>query len=80
MPDVALFDIFIRSSSLLLYIFLFVSNLYSLLLHIFIFILNICSFLLYVLRFYSIFDNLYSISVYFYCICFVFILYSIVCI
>ena len=61
-------------------VFLFVSNLYSLLLHIFIFVFNICSFLLYVFRFYTIFDNLYSISVYFCCICFVFILYSIICI
>ena len=60
--------------------FLFVSNLYSLLLHILIFVFNICSFLLYVFRFYSLFDHLYSISVYFYCICFVFILYSVICI
>ena len=41
------FYTFIRSSSLLLYIFLFVSNPYSLLLHIFIFVFNICSVLLY---------------------------------
>ena len=58
MPNVALFDIFNRSSSLLLYPFLLVSNLYSLLLHIFIFVFNICSFLLYVFRFYSIFNHL----------------------
>ena len=67
MPNVALFDIFyifIRSSSLLLYIFIFVFNL--------------CSFLLYIFCFYSIFDHFYSISVHFYCICFVSILYSII--
>ena len=83
MLNVAFFDIFIFLFDLLhcyCIVFLFVSNLYSFLLHIFIFVFNICSFLLYVFRFYSIFDHLYSISVYFCCICFVLILYSIICI
>ena len=73
MPNVALFDILylIRSSSLLLYIFIFVFTLYSLLLHIFIFEFSLCSFLLYLFCFYSIFDHLYSIFVHVYCICFV---------
>ena len=80
---VALFDILIflfDLLSLLLYIFIFVFNLYLLLLQNFIFEFNPCSFLLYIFRFYSIFDHLYSVSVNFYCICFVFILYSIICI
>ena len=56
--------LFIRSSSLLLFIFIFVFNL--------------CSFLLYLFCFYSIFDHLYSIYFHFYCLCTVSILYSII--
>ena len=81
--NVALFAILIflfDFLSLLLYSFVFVFNLYSLLLQNFIFEFNPCSFLLYIFRFYSIFDHLHSVSINFYCTCFVFILYSVICI
>ena len=51
---------FIRSSSLIFYIFIFVFNLFSLLRHSFIFKFNLSSFPLYIVRFYSIFDHLYG--------------------
>ena len=70
-----------------LYIFGFIFNIWpflvdltSLLLYIFGFVFNIWPFLLYIIRFYSIFYDLYSISVYFYCIIFVYIVYSVICI
>ena len=53
----------------------------SILLHyycIFGFVFNIWPFLL--IRFYSIFYDLYLISIYFYCIIFVYIVYSVICI
>ena len=49
----------------------FLFDLTSLLLYILGFVFNIWPFLLYIIRFYSIFYDLYSISVYFYCILFV---------
>ena len=69
MRNVALFDIFI-----------FLLDLTSLLLYSFWFIFNVWPFLFYMFRFYSIFYDLYSISVYFYCIIFVYIVYSVICI
>ena len=72
--------------SFALYIFGFVFNIWpflfdltSLLLYNFGFVFNIWPFLLYIIRFYSIFYDLYSISVYFYCIIFVYIVYSVIC-
>ena len=58
----------------------FLFELTVLLLYIFGFGFNIWSFLLYMFRFYSIFYDLNSISVYFYCIIFVYIVYSVICI
>ena len=58
----------------------FLFDLTSLLLYIFGLVFNIWPFLLYVIRSYSIFYDLYSISVYFYCIIFVYIVYSVICI
>ena len=80
MRNVALFDIFV-----------FLLDLTSLLLYIFGFVFNGWPFLFYMFRFYSIFYDLYSISVYFilfffffffffFCIIFVYIVYSVICI
>ena len=70
MRNVALFDIFI-----------FLFDLTSLLLYIFGFVFNIWPFLLlYMFRFCSKFYDLYSISVYLYCIIFVYIVCSVICI
>ena len=56
-------------------LYLISGHFYSILLHyywyIFGFVFNIWPFLFYIIRFYSIFYDLYSISVYFYCIIFV---------
>ena len=58
--------------------FVFLLDLTSLLLYIFGFVFNIWPFLLYMFRLSSIFYDLYSISVYFYCIFFVYIVYSVI--
>ena len=58
----------------------FLFDLTSLLLYIFGFVFNICPFQLYIIHFYSIFYDLYSMSVYFCCIIFVYIIYSVICI
>ena len=51
----------------------FLFDLTSLLVYIFGFVFNIWPFLFYMFRFYSIFYDLYSVSVHFYCIIFVYI-------
>ena len=72
------FSFILYIQSFALYIFGFVFNIWpflfdltSLLLYIFGFVFNIWPFLFYIIRFYSIFYDLYSIYVYFYCIIFV---------
>ena len=81
------FSFVVYSAICIVYMFGFVFNIWpflfdltSLLLYIFGFVFNIWPFLLYMFRFHSIFFNLYSISVYFYCIIFVYIVYSVICI
>ena len=68
MRNIALFDIFI-----------FLFGLTSLSLYIFLFVFNIWPYLLYMFRFYSIFYDLYSMFVYFYCKNSVDIVYLVIC-
>ena len=77
MPNVALFDSFIFLFDLV-YHYICIQSLF-IAIAIFIFEFNLCSFLSYMFFFYSIFGHLYTISVPFYRICFVSILYSVIC-